>query len=128
MEAIDLEAIRNRRRSVPSLRRGLIAAAAAFGLMSSFLMSCARLNDITQSKDYTVLSAKLTKDMSERDVANTVGGTPDKADLTTCTDHEGKQWQCRTWIFGGGKPKNNLRVVFYQADDHSWRVVSWDLF
>ncbi|MGA9008596.1 MAG: hypothetical protein WB495_17385 [Xanthobacteraceae bacterium] len=66
--------------------------------------------------------------MSERDVANTLGGTPHKADLTTCTDHEGKQWQCRTWIFGGGKPKNNLRVVFYQADDSTCRVVTWDMF
>jgi hypothetical protein len=91
-------------------------------------MSCARLNDVTQSKDYTAPSAKLTKDMSERDVANTLGGTPHKADLTTCTDHEGKQWQFRTWIFGGGKPKNNLRVVFYQADDSTWRVVTWDMF
>jgi hypothetical protein len=128
MEAIDLEAIRNRRRSMRPLRPGLIAAAAAFGLMSSFLMSCARLNDVTHDKDYTALGAKLAKDMSERDVANTLGGTPDKADLATCTDHEGKQWQCRTWIFGGGKPKNNLRVVFYQADDSTWRVVTWDMF
>ncbi len=111
-----------------SSRPGLIVAAAVVGLMCSFLMSCAPLNNVTQSKDYTSLSTKLAKDMSERDVANTLGGTPDKADLTTCTDHEGKQWQCRTWIFGGGKPKNNLRVVFYQADDSAWRVVTWDMF
>jgi hypothetical protein len=117
-----------RRRSARSSRPGLIAAAAAFGLMSSFLLSCARLNDVASSKDYTGLSAKLAKDMSEHDVADTLGATPDKADLTTCTDHAGKQWQCRTWIFGGGKPKNNLRVVFYQADDSTWRVVSWDMF
>ena len=39
-------------------------------------MSCARLNDVTQSKDYTAPSAKLTKDMSERDVATTLGGHP----------------------------------------------------
>ena len=73
MEAINLEAIRIRRRSVRSLRPGLIAAAAAFGLMSSFLMSCAQLNDLTQNKDYTALSTKLAKDMSERDVATTLG-------------------------------------------------------
>jgi hypothetical protein len=106
-----------------SLRLSLVAAATALGLAC-----CARLDAGLQEKDYTALSAKLAKDMAERDVATTLGGTPDKNDLTTCTDHAGKQWQCRSWIFAGGKPKNNLRVVFYQADDHSWRVVSWDMF
>jgi hypothetical protein len=113
---------------MPSLRRSLIVAAAALCLTSSGLMSCARLASSLADKDYTALSAKLAKDMSERDVATTLGGTPDKADLTNCTDHEGKQWQCRTWIYAGGKPKNNLRVVFYEATDSAWRVVSWDMY
>jgi hypothetical protein len=113
---------------MPSLRRGLFVAAVALCLTSSGLMSCARLGAGFADKDYTALSAKLAKDMSERDVATTLGATPDKADMTTCTDHEGKQWQCRTWIYAGGKAKNNLRVVFYQADDSAWRVVSWDMF
>ena len=113
---------------MPSLRRSLIVAAAALCLTSSGLMSCARLASSLADKDYTALSAKLAKDMSEQDVATTLGGTPDKADLTNCTDHEGKQWQCRTWIYAGGKPKNNLRVVFYEATDSAWRVVSWDMY
>jgi hypothetical protein len=107
------------------------ALAAALCLMSGVLMSCAQQPSILAdtSKDYTALSGKLAKDMTEKAVADTLGGTPDKADLTTCTDHAGKQWQCRTWIFAGGsKPKNNLRVVFYQADDGSWRVAAWDMF
>ena len=113
---------------MPSLRASLIAAAATLCLTSSGLLSCARLGAGLADKDYIALSAKLAKDMSERDVATTLGATPDKADLTTCTDHEGKQWQCRTWIFAGGKPKNNLRVVFYEANDSAWRVISWDMF
>jgi hypothetical protein len=106
-----------------SLRLSLVAVATALSLAC-----CAKLEAGLQSKDYTTLSAKLAKDMGERDVASTLGATPDKNDLITCTDHAGKQWQCRTWIFAGGKPKNNLRVVFYEADDHTWRVAAWDLF
>jgi hypothetical protein len=113
---------------MPSLRRGLFVAAAALCLTSSGLMSCARLSADLADKDYTALSAKLAKDMSEQDVATALGATADKADMTTCTDHEGKQWQCRTWLYAGGKAKNNLRVVFYQANDSTWRVVSWDMF
>jgi hypothetical protein len=113
---------------MPSLRLGLIVAAAALCLVSSGLLSCARIGASLADKDYSALSAKLAKDMSERDVATMLGATPDKADLIPCTDHEGKQWQCRTWIYAGGKPKNNLRVVFYQADDSAWRVVSWDMY
>jgi hypothetical protein len=113
---------------MPSLRLGLIMAAAALGLMSSGLLSCAGMSSSLSNKDNTALSAKLAMDMSERDVATTLGATPDKADLITCTDHDGKQWQCRTWIYAGGKAKNNLRVVFYQADDSTWRVVSWDMY
>jgi len=106
-----------------SLRLSLITAAAAL-----CLMSCTRFDSGLQDKDYTSLSARLKKDMSERDVSTALGSPPDKADLITCTDHAGKSWQCRTWIYGGGTPKNNLRVVFYQADDSAWRVVAWDMF
>src|ERR1700686_2852937 len=114
---------------MPSLRLGLIiVATAALCLMSSGLLSCARMSGDLADKDYTAFGGKLAKDMSEHDVATTLGATPDKADLTTCTDHEGKQWQCRTWIYAGGKPKNNLRVVFYQANDSAWRLVSWDMY
>ena len=74
------------------------------------------------------MSGKLAKDMTEKGVADALGATPDKADMTTCTDHAGKEWQCRTWIFAGGKPKTNLRVVFYQADDSAWHVAAWDVF
>ena len=123
-----MAAIRISRQSAGSFRPGLITAVTALGLMSSALLSCARLNNDTQTRDFTSLSAKLAKDMSEQDVATTLGGRPDKADMTNCTDHAGKQWQCRTWIYAGGKAKNNLRVVFYQADDSAWRVVSWDMF
>ena len=113
-----------------------LAMAAALCVAAGGLASCARgpsllpasaLPDST--KDYTALSGKLAKDMTEKAVADALGATPDKADLITCTDHAGRQWQCRTWIFAGGsKPKNNLRVVFYQADDGSWRVAAWDMF
>ena len=106
------------------------ALAAALCLMSGALVSCAQEPSILADtgKDYTALSGKLAKDMTEKAVADTLGGTPDKTDLTTCTDHAGKQWQCRTWIFAGGKPKTNLRVVFYQADDSAWHVAAWDVF
>lgn len=126
---------------MPSLRTKPVASSAtklvtnavlAAALLSAGLMSCAQQSSIlpdSTPKDYAALSGKLAKDMTEKAVADTVGGTPDKADITTCTDHAGKQWQCRTWIFAGGtKPKNNLRVVFYQADDGSWRVAAWDMF
>jgi hypothetical protein len=109
------------------LRLSLIAAAAAFCLMSCGV-SGNGLTAALADKDYNSLSTKLKKDMSEGDVAVTLGSPPDKADLITCTDPAGKPWQCRTWIYGGGKPKNNLRVVFYQADDSAWRVVTWDTF
>jgi hypothetical protein len=82
MEAINLaaiQAIHMTRSALPS-RPGLTAAAAVFALTCSLLMSCAQLSNVTQGKDYTSLSTKLAKDMSERDVANTLGSTPDKAD------------------------------------------------
>ena len=108
----------------------LITAMAALCLAAAGLSACARSSNLLpdNGKDYAALSGKLAKDMSEAGVAQAIGSTPAKADLTTCTDHAGKEWQCRTWIFAGGKPKNNLRVVFYQTDDHSWRVAAWDLF
>ncbi len=112
-----------------------VALAAALCVAAGGLTSCAREPSLLpasvlpdSSKDYTALAGKLAKDMTEKGVADALGATPDKADLTTCTDHAGKQWQCRTWIFAGGKPKNNLRVVFYQAADDSWRVAAWDMF
>jgi hypothetical protein len=112
-----------------SLRRSLIVAAAALGLVGFCLVDCGGgLTAALHDKDYTELSAKLQKDMTEKDVATTLGATPDKADMTTCTDHEGKQWQCRTWIYAGGKPKNTLRVVFYQDQSNAWRVVTWDMY
>lgn len=115
---------------VMNLATNLILAA-ALCLVANGLTSCAQQSSVLadSTKDYTALSGKLAKDMTEKAVADTLGATPDKADLTTCTDHAGKQWQCRTWIFAGGaKPKNNLRVVFYQADDGTWRVAAWDMF
>lgn len=119
---------------MPSLRTNLILTTAVLCLVSNGLMSCTRQSSILapaladHDKDYASLSGKLAKDMTEKGVSDTLGATPDKADITTCTDHAGKQWQCRTWIFAGGKPKDNLRVVFYQADDSSWRVAAWDVF
>ena len=118
---------------MPSSHARLFMTAAVLCL-SSGLLSCAAQNGALpgdappDTKDYTTLSGKLAKDMTERGVADALGARPDKADLTTCTDHAGKQWQCRTWIFAGGKPKDNLRVVFYQADDSTWRVAAWDVF
>jgi hypothetical protein len=108
-----------------------LALTAMLCLASGSLISCARVPSVLpdSTKDYIALSGKLAKDMTEKAVADALGGTPDKADITTCTDHAGKQWQCRTWIFAGGsKPKNNLRVVFYQGDDSTWRVAAWDMF
>jgi hypothetical protein len=123
---------------MPSLRTNLVMnlaanliLAAALCLISGSLVSCAQQSSVLSqsAKDYTVLSGKLAKDMTEKAVADAIGTAPDKADLTTCTDHAGKQWQCRSWIFAGGtKPNNNLRVVFYEADDGSWRVAAWDMF
>jgi hypothetical protein len=104
--------------------------AAILCLMSAGLLSCAGQTSVLpgDTRDYGAMSGKLTKDMTEKGVADALAATPDKVDLTTCTDHAGKQWQCRTWIFAGGKPKTNLRVVFYQADDHAWHVAAWDVF
>jgi hypothetical protein len=109
---------------MPSLRLSLIMAAAALCLMGCGGGLTAGL----ASKDYSALSASLKKDMSERDVATALGATPDKADLVTCTDPEGKPWQCRTWIYAGGRAKNNLRVVFYQDQSSAWRVAAWDMY
>ena len=115
---------------MPSSPTKLFMAAVVLCLMSGGLLSCAGQSSALpgNTRDYGAMSGKLAKDMTEKGVADALGATPDKADMTTCTDHAGKQWQCRTWIFGGGKPKNNLRVVFYQADDSTWRVVTWDMF
>jgi hypothetical protein len=120
---------------MPSSRTKLFMTAAALCLMSGDLLSCAGQSSAllgntssSNTRDYAALSAKLTKDMTEKGVADAIGATPDKADLITCTDHAGKEWQCRTWIFAGGKPKTSLRVVFYQADDTSWHVAAWDTF
>jgi hypothetical protein len=114
---------------MPSLHTNLIKATAVLCLVSAGLMSCAQQASVLadHSKDYASLSGKLAKDMTEKAVSDAVGATPDKADIITCTDHAGKQWQCRTWVFAS-KPKESLRVVFYQADDASWRVAAWDTF
>jgi hypothetical protein len=109
---------------MPRLCLSLLAAAAAF-----CLVGCAKIAAPgAPEKDYASLSAKLKKDMSEEDVASTLGSTPDKADLTTCTDTSGAPWQCRTWIYYGGHPKNSVRLVFYQAEDKAWRVAAWQIY
>jgi hypothetical protein len=115
---------------MPSSRTNLLMLMAALCLMSGSLLSCAGQTSALpgNTRDYAALTGKLAKDMTEKGVADALAATPDKADLTTCTDPAGKQWQCRTWIFAGGKPKTNLRVVFYQADDSTWKVAAWDVF
>lgn len=105
---------------MPVLRLNLLMAATAL-----CLTGCGNLTAAVQQKDYTSLSLQLKKDMSEEDVSKTMGSAPDKTDMVTCVDHAGSPWQCRTWIFNGGRPRNNVRVVFYQSDDKAWRVVSW---
>lgn len=96
--------------------------------LAVFLAACTSLTPSAPQKDYVSLSLRLQKDMSEQDVVTTIGAPPDKADTVTCTDHDGKPWQCKTWIYSGGRPKNNLRLVFYQADDKAWRVVAWQVY
>ena len=115
---------------MPSSRARLFMTAAVLCLLSDGLLSCAGQTSALpgNTRDYAALSGRLAKDMTEKGVADVLAATPDKVDLTTCTDHAGKQWQCRTWIFAGGKPKTNLRVVFYQADDSAWHVAAWDVF
>jgi hypothetical protein len=109
---------------MPRLRLSLLAAAAAL-----CLIGCAKIaTPGAQAKDYASLSEKLKKDMSEEDVASTLGAPPDKADLITCTDTSGAPWQCRTWIYYGGRPKNSVRLVFYQAEDKAWRVATWQIY
>jgi hypothetical protein len=78
-------------------------------------------------KDYTSLSLRLKKDMTEGDVTETLGA-PDKNDQITCTEHNGNPWQCKSWIYEGGRPKNNLRLIFYQGEDKTWKVVSWQVY
>ena len=107
---------------MPSLRLKLMMAATAL-----CLVGCANLTTPLPQKDYTALSLRLKKDMSEQDVTQTIGSPPDRNDLVTCTDHDGHPWQCKTWIYTG-RPKNNLRLVFYQDDDKAWRIVSWQIY
>lgn len=93
------------------------------------LIGCAKFTEPgTPEKNYAALSAQLKKDMSEQEVAATLGSPPDKADLTTCTDTSGAPWQCRTWIYSAGRPKNSVRLVFYQAEDKAWRVAAWQIY
>jgi hypothetical protein len=108
---------------MPLSRQRLIAAALAV-----CLAACTGLTPPAPQKDYVSLSLRLQKDMSEQAVTTTLGAPPDKVDTVTCTDHDGNPWQCKTWIYGGGRPKNNLRLVFYQADDKAWRVVAWQIY
>jgi hypothetical protein len=110
-----------------SLRLTLIAAATSFALAS-----CSNTSDLTtgslRGKDYASLSAQLKKDMTEKEVAVTLGATPDKANTEKCTDHDGKPWTCKTWLFAGSGPKGTLRVVFYQTESSDWRVAAWDMY
>lgn len=103
----------------------------AVSLTALGLAGCTRLGSASTgspTKDFAALSAQLQKDMAETEVAKTLGAPPDKADLVNCVDHAGNPWPCRTWIYAGGRPKNNLRVVFYQTSDSAWRVASWDMY
>ena len=102
-----------------SLRLMLAMAATAL-----CLVGCANLTPQTPQKDYAALDLLLKKDMSEADVTAMVGAPPDKNDMITCTNHDGSPWQCKSWIYAGERPKNNLRLIFYQAEDKVWRVVS----
>jgi hypothetical protein len=111
---------------MPLLRLSLMMGAAAL-----CLLGCAKFANVTpaaSSKDYSSLSGQLKKDMSEQEAAATLGSAPDKADLVTCTDSSGAPWQCRTWLYYGGRPKNSVRLVFYQADDKAWRVATWQIY
>jgi hypothetical protein len=104
-----------------SLRQNLIMAATAL-----LLAGCGTIG--LGGKDYNSLSQQLKKDMSEKEVSTTIGSAPDKIDLVKCVDHSGNPWQCKTWIYSGGRPKNTLRLVFYQTDNSDWRVAAWDLY
>ncbi len=106
-----------------SLRQMLVMAVTVLGLVG-----CANFAPQTPQKDYAAPSLLLKKDMAEADVTALLGGPPDKNDMITCTDHDGSPWQCKSWIYGGGRPKNNLRLIFYQAEDKAWRVVSWQVY
>jgi hypothetical protein len=109
-----------------SLRLNLIMAATAI-----LLVGCQGPGNLTaglQEKDFASLGSQLKKDMTELQVAATIGSAPDKTNLVTCTDHEGKPWQCKTWIYSSGRAKNTLRLVFYQATSGEWRVASWDTY
>ena len=77
---------------MPSSHTKLFMAAAVLCLMSNGLLSCAGQNSALpgDTRDYAALSGKLAKDMTEKGVADALAATPDKADLTTCTDHAGK--------------------------------------
>jgi hypothetical protein len=109
---------------MPSLWLRLIPAA-----MALCLFSCAKLGiPGTQGKDYGALSAQLKKDMSEVDVSKMLGSAPDKADTVTCVNHDGSPWQCKTWLYYGGRPKNSLRLVLCQAEDKAWRVATWQIY
>jgi hypothetical protein len=111
---------------MPSLRLNLIMASTVL-----CLVGCARPGNPTPAaheKDYNELSSQLKKDMSEEEVAAAIGSAPNKMDLVTCVDHAGSPWQCKTWIYYGGRPRNSLRLVFYQSDHGIWRSVSWQVY
>jgi hypothetical protein len=106
-----------------SLRLTLVMAATVL-----CLAGCANLTAQAPQKDYAALGLLVKKDMSEADVTALLGAPPDKNDMITCTDHDGSPWQCKSWIYAGDRPKNNLRLIFYQAEDKAWRVVSWQVY
>jgi hypothetical protein len=100
----------------------------ALAAIALCLVGCANLAAQAPQKDYAALSLLLKKEMSEADVTTALGTPPDKNDMITCTDHDGSPWQCKSWIYAGGRPKNNLRLIFYQAEDKAWRTVSWQVY
>jgi|SRR5271170_6019401 len=109
---------------MPSLRLNFIIVATAM-----LLVGCAKLGNLTAGdKDYASLSAQLKKDMSEKEVSDTIGASPDKFDMVTCGEQTASPWKCKTWVYYGGRAKNTLRVVFYQPNMGGWQVASWQLY
>jgi hypothetical protein len=96
---------------------------------SAAFLACMTLclaNNATQAiaADWGPFSLLLSEGMTEKQVIETIGSPPNKAELQTCgSDTASGEWTCRIITY---KDRRSSLVIFERRlDDDVWVVNSW---
>jgi len=97
-----------------------------FGSAMIALAGCASTNSRGETFDAGRVSQRLQTSMTQEQVINAIGWTPDSVEMETCGGQTGQSWQCKVLKFGTSN--NNTLYVYMipttatDAVVSSWRV------